>query len=172
MPKHSFAIAFAACLSSGLTGCGEPAPPRSVDYFMREAAALQATLFRCRDPGFNPGDDPECANARQAAERLGAQDAEAKRAEREAEFQRNRAALRRRLEREAQAAESWPEDKAIEPPLGVVSDPRTDATLSDEALEAEIHRLQDELERRRHGEMPGDPDTDPTAVSEPAPPPE
>lgn len=172
MPKHSFAVAFAACLSSGLTGCGEPAPPRSVDYFMREAAALQATLFRCRDPGFNPGDDPECANARQAAERLGAQDAEAKRAEREAEFQQNRAALRRRLDIEAQVEETWPEEEAIEPPLGVESESGAGATLSDEALEAEIRRLQEELERRRRGEMPGDPDTDPTAVSKPAPPPE
>lgn len=149
-----------AVLGGLLVACGDEPPARSVDDFMSDSAGLQATLLRCRDGGFEAERDPECVNARQAAERLGAQQEEDKRAEREAEFERQRDVLRQRealRQREEppgavdQAESAWPEEEAIEPPLP--DDPQAgDATgfpPSDAALEAEIRRLQEELQRRR-----------------------
>lgn len=195
-----------ACLAGLLAACSEQLPPRSVEHFMRESAALQATLLRCRDAGFEAEDDVECANARLAAERLGEQKAEAERAEREAAFERKREALRRR-EAESQRAAGWPEEEEIEPPLGedydepggpvigefppdtepefeepeapvigefppdAEGEPDSETSLSEDALEAEIRRLQEELERR-HNESPPEVEAGDRAVTETAPTPE
>lgn len=138
-----------ALLGALLAACGEPTP-RSVEHFMEDSAALQATLVRCRDGGFEAARDAECANARQAAERLGALEEEAKRAGREAEFERRRRALREQHVAAPADDPTWPEEEAIELPLP--EEPGEDVGKfdpSDEALEAEIGRLQEELERRR-----------------------
>jgi hypothetical protein len=140
-----------ALLGGLLSACTSELPPRSVEQFMSDNPALQATLVRCREGGFEAERDVECANARQAAERLGALEAEAKRDQREAEFERRRQALREQEARDRAADPDQPAEEAIEPP----DQPADDATAEefqpsdDAALEAEIRRLQEELERRR-----------------------
>lgn len=147
------AMSTMALLGGLLSACTSELPPRSVEQFMSDNPALQATLARCREGGFEAERDAECANARQAAERLGALEEEAKREQREAEFERRRQALREQEARDRAADPAWPEEEAIEPPLP--DQPADDATAEefypsdDAALEAEIRRLQEELERRR-----------------------
>ncbi|CAN5230659.1 hypothetical protein BH24PSE2_BH24PSE2_17910 [soil metagenome] len=145
-------------IASGvLSGCDDPPPPRSVEFLMREAPALQATLLRCRDPGFDPENDPECANARRAVERVAAREAEAARTRREAENELNREALRRLRDLEGGRAAARPEQEA-EASRAAVGAAESLTTLSDEALEAEIRRLQGELDRRREANSAAPPD--------------
>ena len=147
------AVKTMAFLGALLSACSGELPPRSVEQFMSDNAALQATLVRCREAGSDAEREGECANARQAAERLGALEAEAKRAEREAEFERRRESLRERESPAPAGDPTWPEEEAIEPPFP--DRPADEAAIGefypadDAALEAEIRRLQEELERRR-----------------------
>jgi len=81
-----------------LAGCEEP-QPRSVAEFMADEVALYGTLARCETaPG--AGADPECRNARQAAERIAAIEERAMRKGREQAFESARAEYRAQLDRE------------------------------------------------------------------------
>jgi len=81
-----------------LAGCEEP-QPRSVAEFMADEVALYGTLARCESaPG--AGADPECRNARQAADRIAAIEERAMRKGREQAFDSARAEYRDQLDRE------------------------------------------------------------------------
>jgi hypothetical protein len=81
-----------------LLGCTEK-QPRSVADFMENEAALYGALARCeQQPG--AGADPECANARQAAERIAVIQERAMRKAREQAFESAREEYRARLDRE------------------------------------------------------------------------
>ena len=81
-----------------LAGCEEP-QPRTVAEFMADEVALYGTLARCETaPG--AGADPECRNARQAAERIAAIEERAMRKGREQAFESARAEYRAQLDRE------------------------------------------------------------------------
>lgn len=81
-----------------LTGCEEQQPMTVAD-FMGNEAALYGTLTRCQE---NPsaGTDPECRNARQAAERISVIEERAMRKAREEAFASAREEYRARLDRE------------------------------------------------------------------------
>jgi len=81
-----------------LTGCQEQ-QPMTVSDFMGNEAALYGTLTRCQE---NPsaGTDPECRNARQAAERLSVIEERAMRKAREEAFASAREEYRAQLDRE------------------------------------------------------------------------
>jgi hypothetical protein len=81
-----------------LAGCEEP-QPRTVAEFMADEVALYGTLARCEtEPA--AGADPECRNARQAAERIAAIEERAMRKGREQAFESARAEYRAQLDRE------------------------------------------------------------------------
>ena len=81
-----------------LAGCEEP-QPRTVAEFMADEVALYGTLARCETaPG--AGADPECRNARQAAERIAAIEERAMRKGREQAFESARTEYRAQLDRE------------------------------------------------------------------------
>ena len=81
-----------------LAGCEEP-QPRTVAEFMADEVALYGTLARCETvPG--AGADPECRNARQAADRIAAIEERAMRKGREQAFDSARAEYRTQLDRE------------------------------------------------------------------------
>jgi hypothetical protein len=93
--RHAPIMLFAALV---LAGCEEP-QPRSVPEFMADEVALYGTLARCEtEPG--AGADPECRNARQAAERIAAIEERAMRKGREQAFDSARAEYRAQLDRE------------------------------------------------------------------------
>lgn len=81
-----------------LAGC-EERQPMTVADFMGNEAALYGTLTRCQE---NPsaGTDPECRNARQAAERISVIEERAMRKAREEAFASARAEYRAQLDRE------------------------------------------------------------------------
>lgn len=81
-----------------LAGCEEKQPMTVAD-FMGNEAALYGTLTRCQE---NPsaGTDPECRNARQAAERISVIEERAMRKAREEAFASARAEYRAQLDRE------------------------------------------------------------------------
>lgn len=81
-----------------LAGCQEK-QPMTVSDFMNNEAALYGTLTRCQE---NPaaGTDPECGNARQAAERISVIEERAMRKAREEAFASAREEYRARLDRE------------------------------------------------------------------------
>jgi hypothetical protein len=98
-----FLVAMTAFLA--LAACDRP-EPRTVQEFMADEVALTGTLVRCQDMGSESMQDPECQNARRASERLAALEEEGERKAREAEFERKRAALRDRQDREQAAREA------------------------------------------------------------------
>ena len=113
-----------------LGACGAPAPrPRTVDDLAADPVVLQGLVARCAADRHAAASDPECANARQAAERLGsALDAEQSRAH-DQEFERQRE--QRRAAEDAQrraAAEAQPHFDPYSTPIPMAPPaPATDA---------------------------------------------
>ena len=104
----AFGLLTLAVLAIG--ACGAPEPrPRSVDELAADPVVLQGLVARCATDRRTAAGEVECANARQAAERLGnALDAERRRRH-DVEFERQRE--QRRAAEEAQrraAAEAEP----------------------------------------------------------------
>jgi hypothetical protein len=81
-----------------LSGCMEKRQ-RTVGEFMEDEAALYGTLLRCESAPA-AADDPECRNARQAAERLAVIEERAISKAREQAFVTAREEYRTRLDRE------------------------------------------------------------------------
>jgi hypothetical protein len=81
-----------------LAGCVER-EPMTVSDFLENEAALYGTLTRCQE-NRTAGTDPECLNARQAAERISVIEERAIRKAREQAFATAREEYRARLDRE------------------------------------------------------------------------
>lgn len=101
-PLVAFALA-------AIAGCAEERlPPRSTFQLMDDPVVLQAVLARCNQSG--EVRDLECRNARDAVERLEAQQptelVKQKQADVQSEFERARAARRQREELERQREEA------------------------------------------------------------------
>lgn len=86
-----------------LAGCAEELPPRSVAEFLENRILLEATMVRCGENRNQSKYDAECVNAREAINRIAAQDEKARRAELEAQSERKRKSLRRTQEAAAEA---------------------------------------------------------------------
>ena len=78
-----------------LTACGNDAPPRSVQDFEDDRAALDAKLLSCRADRRKAIDDIECQHARIAGNRIAMADEAERRAQLERNSQRQLDALRR-----------------------------------------------------------------------------
>lgn len=112
-----------------LTGC-EQQQPMSVADFMGNEAALYGTLTRCQE---NPsaGTDPECRNARQAAERISVIEERAMRKAREEAFASAREEYRAQLDRERELRLKA-EAEAEEARLRALLSPEPDALETDD----------------------------------------
>ncbi len=93
-------IASFICLVSA---CGKEPPPRSVSELVDSPFLLEAAMVRCAQDRTKTKYDQECVNAREAANRLAADDREARQADLEAQSARKRKALRRTQEAAAEA---------------------------------------------------------------------
>ena len=93
-----------------LAACSQQLPPRSPAALMSDPAVLQGVLFRCNQLQNAALRDAECRNAREAVDRLAAQEGtdeqEQEHAEEAASFEKAREALRARDERERLRRES------------------------------------------------------------------
>lgn len=116
-------LAFTAA-ALALPGCAEKTPPMTVAEFLENEAALYATLARCQE---NPAlaAEPECRNARQAAERISVIEERAMRRAREQAFESAREEFRARLDRERQLREQA-EAEAEAARLRALVDPSAD----------------------------------------------
>jgi len=93
-----------ASLVGLLSACGqEPPPARSVTELMDSPFLLEAAMVRCAEDRTKTKYDPECINAREAANRLDAEDRRERQADLEAQSERKRKALRRTQEAAAEA---------------------------------------------------------------------
>jgi len=87
--KIAVAVVTALLGVTWLAGCSEP-PPRTVLEYIEDPVLMEATLARCRQEGASSRDDPSCANARRAADRVAADREIERRARLEAESERRR----------------------------------------------------------------------------------
>ena len=85
----------AILLASLVSACGKEDPPPSVAEFMDDRILLEATIVRCGEDRLTSRYEPECVNAREAAELIGKAEEQARREALEAESARKREALRR-----------------------------------------------------------------------------
>lgn len=93
-------IAALVCL---VAACEEELPPRTVDELVESPFLLEAAMVRCAQDRTRTKYDEECLNAREAANRLAANDREARKEELEAQSARKRKAFRRTQEAVAEA---------------------------------------------------------------------
>jgi hypothetical protein len=151
-PKTIVCKASLAVLLGGwLAACTEPLPPRTVEEYESDDIARIATLERCNADRAALLDDPDCINARRAAERLAAAEEEARRAALEEASRRQREEARRRQEaldrarREAEEARVRAEQEAYEQlwtgdtppePAGAPAEPDPAAASAEAADEA------------------------------------
>ncbi len=84
-------------------GCSKEPPPRSVTEFVANELLLEAALVRCTQNRSEMRYDPECINAREAANVIEAREVEEHRAELDAQSEAKREALRQTQEAAAQA---------------------------------------------------------------------
>ncbi|MEM7611427.1 MAG: EexN family lipoprotein [Pseudomonadota bacterium] len=91
----SKAAAIMACAAL-LGACSQEQPrPRSVIQFVEDPPSIDAKLVICRADRVKAAEDPECRNARAAANRLAAEEEEQRRARLERESQRQLESIRR-----------------------------------------------------------------------------
>lgn len=86
-----------------LAGCAKEPPPRSVGEFLENRILLEATMVRCGENRNQSKYEAECVNAREAINRIGAEEERARREQLEAQFERKRKSLRRTQEAAAEA---------------------------------------------------------------------
>jgi hypothetical protein len=93
-----------------IVGCSRELPARSTTALMDDPAVLQAVLFRCNQLQGTALRDAECRNAREAVDRLAADDGSNEEARKEAQeaaqFEKARAARRLRDEHERRRKEA------------------------------------------------------------------
>jgi hypothetical protein len=86
-----------------LAGCAEEPPPRSVDEFLDNRILLEATMVRCSENRNESKYRAECVNAREAINRIAAEEEKERRKDLQAQFERKRKSLRRTQEAAAEA---------------------------------------------------------------------
>lgn len=91
-------LTVAICAIGSFAACGDEPPPTSVMEFMENPVLLDATMVRCVQNRERTKYDPECLNARDAADRLAVTAEEARREELEVQSERKRLALRQAQE--------------------------------------------------------------------------
>jgi len=93
-----------------LAACSQQLPPRSISSLVDDPAVLQGVLFRCNQLQNAALRDPECRNAREAVDRLAADEGleqqDDKQATVDAGFEKARQARRARDERERKRQEA------------------------------------------------------------------
>lgn len=93
-----------------LAACSQQLPPRSISTLVSDPAVLQGVLFRCNQLQNAALRDPECRNAREAVDRLAAEESIEqqgdKQAAADAGFEKARQARRARDERERNRREA------------------------------------------------------------------
>lgn len=104
-------LAFICAAISLLASCAEDPPPRSVAEFLDNRILLEATMVRCSENRNMSKYEAECVNAREAINRIAAEEEKARRAEIEAQFERKRRALRRTQEAAAEARRRAAEER-------------------------------------------------------------
>jgi len=95
------AVCGAAALA--VVACGDEPPPPTVAQFLDNRILLEATMVRCAENRSESKYEAECVNAREAANRIAAEEAAQRRDELEAQSERKRQALRRAQEAAAEA---------------------------------------------------------------------
>lgn len=106
-----------------LAACSQQLPPRSISTLVSDPTVLQGVLFRCNQLQNAALRDPECRNAREAVDRLAAEEMitqpDEKQAAVDAGFEKAREARRARdeREREQQEAQSPRQDDPYTLPL-------------------------------------------------------
>lgn len=104
LTMNALCYTIVASLVGLLSACGqEPPPARSVTELMDSPFLLEAAMVRCAEDRTKTKYDPECINAREAANRLDAEDRRERQADLEAQSERKRKALRRTQEAAAEA---------------------------------------------------------------------
>ena len=86
-----------------LSACVEEPPPRSVGDFLANRILLEATMVRCGENRNQSKYEAECVNAREAINRIAAEEKQARKVDLEAQFERKRRSLRRTQEAAAEA---------------------------------------------------------------------
>lgn len=114
----------------------EEPPPRSVKEFVESPILLEAAMVRCGQDRSRTKYDPECVNARDAANRLAVADEEKRREDLESQFERKRKQLRRTQDAAEEARRRVAEEqrrRAEAEYLGVFEDvpPADDAGAGD-----------------------------------------
>lgn len=148
-------VAFTAAAALALPGCADKTPPMTVAEFLENEAALYATLARCQD---NPAlaAEPECRNARQAAERISVIEERAMRRARDQAFESAREEFRARLDRERQLREQA-EAEAEAARLQALTEPAeeadTDAASSHEPADPGVPPVEDAPDAERPPEL-------------------
>lgn len=100
------------CGSFGvLVGCVREPPPRSVAEFLENRILLEATMIRCGENRNMSKYEADCVNAREAINRIAAEEQRARRAELEAQSERKRKALRRTQQAAAEARRRAAEER-------------------------------------------------------------
>lgn len=93
-----------------LAACSQQLPPRSISTLVDDPTVLQGVLFRCNQLQNAALRDPECRNAREAVDRLAADEGieqqDEKQAAADAGFEKAREARRARDEREHKQQEA------------------------------------------------------------------
>lgn len=85
--------------------CSQEPPPRTVVEFVDNPRLLEATMVRCAQNRAELRYTPECLNAREAVNRIAANEEAARRSELDAQSVRKREALRRAQQAAAEARE-------------------------------------------------------------------
>lgn len=131
------------CAFGLLAACTEEPPPPTIAEFMENPVLLDATIVQCGRHRSETRYDPECVNARDAADRLAVAAEEARREELKAQSERKQEAVRRAQEavaeasRRAREAEQQQQTAAYLNQFGVVpadagASPETTATPASE----------------------------------------
>jgi hypothetical protein len=138
--KLGLALAFAACVSA----CDEPPVARTYIDFLNDPIVREGVLLRCNQDRDASATDPECADARRAAETVAARQDEAQRKQLELESERKREALRaglaaeqerqRLAEEAARAAAEAAYDAQWQAPVDAAATPADSAAAPVDAL--------------------------------------
>jgi hypothetical protein len=105
-------------------------PPATVDDLMEDRVVLDGLLMKCNNNPQMANTSVDCANARTAVERLGAQQERTDAAKREAEFEHSREQLRQLEDRQRAAQEAAAKVDAYHLPVMPVDSSATPASPS------------------------------------------
>lgn len=144
----------AVVILAALAACTPEPPPRTVADFLDNPRLLEATMVRCAENRAELKYTAECLNAREAVDRIAAQEEAERRVELEAQSARKREALRRAQEAAAAARARAEEEARL----------REEAEYLGQFEEV----TEDTPVVGGSGSAAGDPSTQPTAGSAPA----